>query len=54
MIFDKRLRVKNCPTFIFDNMVNIKEIDPSAIGVNKYQLQIMKLNTMIIMNTINL
>ena len=38
MIVYKRLKVKNCPTFIFDNMMNIKEINPSAIGVNKISI----------------
>ena len=35
MIVYKKLRKKNCPAFIFDNMLNIKDIDLSAIGVNK-------------------
>ena len=35
MIYYKKLRIKNCPAFIFDNMVNIKDIDLNAIGVNK-------------------
>ena len=35
MIVYKKLKIINCPTFIFDNMINIKETDPSVIGVNK-------------------
>ena len=38
MIVYKKLRIKNCPVFIFDNMVNIKDIDLSAIGVNKISI----------------
>ena len=38
MIVYKKLRIKNCPAFIFDNMVNIKDIDLSAIGVNKISI----------------
>ena len=38
MIVYKRLKLKNCPTFIFDKMTNIKEIDPSVIGVSKVSL----------------
>ena len=38
MIVYKRLKVKKCPTFIFDNMVNIKDIDQSAIGVNEISI----------------
>ena len=32
MIAYKKLKVKNCATSIFDNMVNIKDIDLGAIG----------------------
>ena len=39
MIVYKKLKIKNCPTFIFDNMINIKEIGPSVIGVNKISLE---------------
>ena len=38
MIVCKRLKVKNCPTFIFGNMVNIKDIDQSAIRVNEISI----------------
>ena len=38
MIVYKKLKIKNCPTFIFDNMI-IKEIDPSVIGVKKLSLK---------------
>ena len=38
MIVYKRLRVKNCSAFIFDNIVNIKDTDLSAIGVNKISI----------------
>ena len=38
MIVCKKLKIKNCPTFIFDNMVNIKDIGLSAIGVNKVSM----------------
>ena len=31
-------RLKNCPTFIFDNMVNIKDTDLSAISLNKVSI----------------
>ena len=39
MIVYKRLKLKNCPTFIFDKMTNIKEIDPSVIGVSRVSLR---------------
>ena len=35
MIVHKRLKIKNCPPFIFDSMVNIKDIDLRAIGINE-------------------
>ena len=38
MIVYKKLRIKSCPTFIFDNMVNIKDTDLRAIGVNKISI----------------
>ena len=38
MIVYKRLKLKNCPTFIFDKMTNIKEIDPSVIVVSRVSL----------------
>ena len=38
MIVYKKLKIKNCPTFIFDNMMNIKKIDPSVVCVNKISL----------------
>ena len=38
MIVYKKLRIKNCPAFIFDNMVNIKDIDLRALGVNEVSI----------------
>ena len=35
MIVYKRLKIKNCPTFIFDNTVNIKDVDLGVIGVKE-------------------
>ena len=38
MIVYKRLKIKNCPVFVFDNMVNIKDIDLRVIGVNEISI----------------
>ena len=38
MIVYKRLKIKNCPAFIFGYMVNIKDIALSTIGVNKISI----------------
>ena len=40
MIVYKRLKIKNCPTFIFDNMPNIKDIYLRAIGVNEISIKL--------------
>ena len=35
MVVYKKLKIKGCPTFIFHNVVNIKNIDLDAIGVKE-------------------
>ena len=35
MVVHKELEIKNCPAFIFGVMVNMEDIDLSAIGVNE-------------------
>ena len=39
MIVYKKLKIKDFPTFIFDNMVNIKDINLDAIGVNEISIK---------------